>query len=169
MAELLIQLTKRTDGGAVLRCARADGTVTWQRQEGRRAAFFPLHDLAHYAIEGELGFARGFYGLIADGWDIDQTTGKSPRGPLPPEALEVEHLVGLFDLERTSGTPWTAADVNAHAAAFAAKHEASARQLSDSDLERVRRRLRELLDRWHALPPGETMELPFERGGAHPS
>lgn len=65
MPELLIQLTKRADGGAVLRCVRADGSVTWQRHEGRQPAFFPLHDLIHYAVESELGFHRGFYGLVA--------------------------------------------------------------------------------------------------------
>ena len=66
MAELLIQLTKRPDGGAVLRCVRGDGTVTWQRHEGAHGRFFPLHDLTHYAVETTLGFRSGFYGLIAD-------------------------------------------------------------------------------------------------------
>jgi hypothetical protein len=42
---LLIQITKRTGGGAVLRCARSDGSVTWQKQDGKYAAFFALHDL----------------------------------------------------------------------------------------------------------------------------
>ena len=41
-------------------------------------------------FETELGFARGFYGLIAEGWDIAETTGKVARGPLPNEAAEVE-------------------------------------------------------------------------------
>ena len=76
-----VQFTKRKDGGAVVRCVRADGSATWQRQDDQRAAFFPLHDLTHYAVETELGYGRGFYGLIASGWDIADTTGKGPRGP----------------------------------------------------------------------------------------
>ena len=68
---LIIHFTKRTDGGALLKCVRADGSTTWQRQDEKNAAFFPLHDLTHYAVETELGFRRGFYGLIAEGWDID--------------------------------------------------------------------------------------------------
>src|SRR5688500_15660047 len=103
MPNLLIQITKRPGGGAGLRCTRADGSATWQRQQGRQASFFPLHDLTHYAVETELGFRDGFYGLIAQGWEIDETTGKSARGPLPPGSIVVEHLVGLLDLERTTG------------------------------------------------------------------
>ena len=78
--ELLgIRLTKRMDGGSVLRCVRADGSVTWQKQD-RHAAFFALHDLTHFAVESTLGFRDGFFGLVAQGWDIDDTTGKGTRG-----------------------------------------------------------------------------------------
>ena len=109
--ELRVQLTKRPDGGAVLRCVRADGSATWQRQDGPRAMFFPFHDLTHLAVESTLGFRAGFYGLIADGWDIDDTGGKGRRGRLPPEAVLVEHVVGLFDRERVGGAaPLSAAE-----------------------------------------------------------
>src|SRR6202049_3530197 len=104
---LLIQITKRSDGGGVLRCVRADGWATWEKQESRHAAFFALHDLTHFAVESTLGFRRGFYGLIAEGWDVEDTTGKGARGPLPEEAVEVEGIVGLFDAERACGAIWT--------------------------------------------------------------
>src|SRR5207247_1266898 len=109
---LSIQITKRTDGSGVLRCVRADGSMTWQKQKSRHAAFFALHDLTHFAVESALEFRRGFYGLIADGWEIDDTTGKGTRGPLPDEAVEVEHLVGSFDSERSGGTLWIADEFN---------------------------------------------------------
>ena len=51
MSTLTVRITKRTDGGAVLKCVRADGSETWQKQEGKQAAFFPLHDLTHFAVE----------------------------------------------------------------------------------------------------------------------
>ena len=164
MARLLIQLTKRTDGGALLRCARADGSATWQKQHGRQAAFFPLHDLTHYAVETELAFRNGFYGLIAQGWEIDETTGKSARGQLPNEAIIVEHLVGQLDLERTTGVTWSAAELNMNAAEYFSRNDrpAPSRALTDADLLRVRERLRDLYARWHALRPGETLELPFD-------
>ncbi len=113
---LLIQITKRKDGGGVLRCVRADGSATWQKQKSRHAAFFALHDLTHFAVESTLGFRRGFFGLIAEGWEIEETTGKHARGPLPSEAREVELIVGKLDGERACGAIWTAEDFNQHLA-----------------------------------------------------
>ena len=163
MRRMLVHITKRTDGGALLRCARGDGSSTWQKQQPRRAAFFPLHDLTHYAVEVELGLGSGFYGLIARGWDIDDTTGNGPRGPLPTEAIVVEHLVGQLDLERTTGVTWTAAELNAHAAEyFRQRSLPTPRALTDADLTRIRARLRDLYARWGALRPGDTLELSFD-------
>src|SRR5579862_7984108 len=100
---LNVQIVKRADGGGVLRCMRADGSVTWQKQKTQHAEHFALHDLTHFAVESTLGYRRGFFGLIAEGWEIEDTTGKGSRGALPPEAGEVELIVGMFDMERASG------------------------------------------------------------------
>src|SRR5437763_5924490 len=118
---VIIEFTKRADGRTVLRCIRADESVTWQRNERRHARFFPLHDLTHYAVESELGFTAGFFGLIAAGWNIDETTGKSARGALPAEAIEVEHMVSSFMAEWNSNADWSAADFNEQAKAFATR------------------------------------------------
>ena len=164
MPELLIQLTKRADGSAVLRCVRADGSATWQRHRGRQQWFFPVHDLTHYAVESELGFQRGFYGLMADGWDIEDTGGKGARGPLPEEAVIVEQIVGCLAAERASGTEWPCMDFNQQAAVFAAAAGRPApRALTDADLARVRARARELSAHWAALGPGATLQLSFDR------
>ncbi|MGI9078953.1 MAG: hypothetical protein ACR2G6_16745 [Gemmatimonadaceae bacterium] len=163
MAELLVQLTKRADGGAVIRCVRADGSVTWQRHQGPQAAFFPLHDLSHYAVESELGFRSGFYGLLAAGWNMEETDGKSMRGTLPDEAIAVEHIVGMLGLERARGAAWSAAEFNEQAANFAAAAGRSApRVLTDTELARVRSRLRTLVEQWDALMPKATLELAFD-------
>ena len=162
MAALRICLTKHADGGAVLRCVRADGSATWQRQRGRSAGFFPLHDLTHFAIESELGVRHAFYGLIADGWDIEETTGKSRRGPLPSEAYAVERLVGLFDLERAGSAVWSAHELNAHCYGPSAPLEQRLRRpITEDDLTRIRSRIGGLLGEWAVLPPGGTLELSF--------
>jgi hypothetical protein len=161
---LKIQFTKRTDGGALLRCVRADGSATWQRQDDNRAAFFPLHDLTHYAVETELGFVRGFYGLIAEGWDIADTTGKGARGPLPAEAIEVEYIVGALGAERAGDPACSAEEFNHLAAAFAkSRGRPEPRPVTDEELTRVRSRAAELFMRLQALPPGGTLELGFPR------
>jgi hypothetical protein len=162
MPQLILQFTKRKDGGVLLRCIRADGSATWQRQDDNRAAFFPWHDLTHYAVETELGFGRGFYGLIADGWEIADTTGKGARGPLPEATIEVEYIVGSLGAERAGGSACTAEEFNDFASAFAkTRGRPEPRRLTDPELTRIRSRIDELFTLWRALPGGATLELTF--------
>jgi hypothetical protein len=156
---LVIRITKRPDGSGLLECVHADGSTTWQKQ-GRHAGYFALHDLTHFAVESTLGFQQGFYGLIAAGWDIEDTTGKGSRGALPAEAIEVEHLVGTFQAESAGGTLWTADEFNA-CAAMQAAGRAAPRRLTDDDLARVRAKRASLFSQWFALEPGGTLELKF--------
>jgi hypothetical protein len=151
-----VQIVKKADGAGVLRCVRADGSVTWQKQTDRHAAYFALHDLTHFAVETTLGYRRGFFGLIAEGWDIEDTTGKSARGPLPPEAGEAEVIVGLFFAERASGVIWTVDEFNE----FAAMREA--RLLTADEIARVKKKRSELFQQWSAVAPGAAIELQFE-------
>jgi hypothetical protein len=161
---VIVEFAKRKDGNTVLRCIRDDGSTTWQRNENQHARFFPLHDLVHYAVESELGFGEGFFGLLAAGWNIDETTGKSARGALPHEALEVEHFVSSFMAEWNSEAEWSASDFNAQAAAFAqARNFPAPRTLTDEELARVRHRFKELASQWRDLPDGETLRLEFPR------
>ena len=165
---MIIEFTKRKDGNTVLRCIRDDGSSTWQRNENQSAAFFPVHDLMHYAVETELGFRRGFYGLIAEGWDIAETTGKTARGALPNETLEVEYLVSAFSAERAGAATSSADEFNALTATFAsAKGMPRPRDLTDDDLARVRSRFEEVAMKWRALTPGETLQLEFQRSHQH--
>ena len=143
-----VQITKKTDGSGVLRCVRDDGSVTWQKQNDRHAAYFSLHDLTHFAVETELGLRRGFFGLIAEGWDINDTTGKGARGPLPREAGEVEMIVGLF----SAGT----VDEFNEAAAMV-----GTRKLSFDEIERVKKKRSELFQQWSAVAPGAMLELEY--------
>ncbi len=154
-----VQITKKADGSGVLRCIRADGSVTWQKQTDRHAAFFALHDLTHFAVETTLGYRRGFFGLIAEGWEIEDTTGKGARGPLPPEAGEVELIVGLFFTEGAGGVIWTADEFNEYAVMK------GARALSADEIARVKKKRSELFQQWSAVTPGATFELPYETRG----
>ena len=147
---MLIRIKKKTDGGAALSCTRSDGTVTWQQQNGQQGRFFPLHDLTHYAVETVLDL-RGFYSLVADGWDLTDFGQPWRRGGLPPEAHAVEQIVGFLDTERASGREWAAADLR-----LAAPYS-----VGEDELRRVRDARRDLFDRWAALAAGDSLELPF--------
>lgn len=148
---LRIELAKKADRAGVLRCTRIDGSTTWHRQTARHAAHFALHDLTHLAVEIVLGYKRGFFGLLAEGWEMDDTTGKGSRGALPAEAIEVERIVGLFDTERGSGTVWTVEEFNAF----------SPRGLTEEEIRGIKARRAELFREWFALAVGGSLELTF--------
>lgn len=162
---LRIQLKRLTDGTAALSCTRADGSVIWQRQSGSRGLVFPPHDLTHFAVESVLGYAQGFYGLLAAGWEFGDFAAPWPRGPIPAEAREVELLVGLFEVERRMGGGWTAAQLQEQAKLYAAAQkpgrEVAVRQLTEGEVARIHAVLHDLLARWSATRPGETLELEF--------
>ena len=152
---------------AALSCQRQDGSVTWQRQDGRLGAFFPLHDLTHYAVETVLAYRHGFWGLLAEGWDLNDFGKAGQRGPMPLEAVLSEFTVGFFDQERAAGVEWSATDFNASAAAHCAQRGVVlGRLLTDEELHRVRRSRQELFAQWATVPPVETLELIFRRGQA---
>ena len=162
MSELRIEIAKRTDGGAVLRCTRPDGTVSWQRQTGAQGAFFPLHDLTHFAVETILGVRDGFFGLITQGWEIEDTTGKGAHGSLPPDAIVVEQIVGFLDRERASSAEWTADEYITHLGIAGVVLSPPLRSaLTDETLERIRATRQELFLRWATTPPGESLRLTF--------
>jgi len=164
MPELLIRIKKKTDGSAALSCLRADGSVTWQRQEGRLGRFFPIHDLTHYAVETVLRHRRGFYGLVAEGWNLTDFGAPWPKGPLPADLDPSELLVGFLDTERAAGVRWSAADFNEKARLYYLQRGVVRDcGVSEAELDRIRKLLGELSARWFALPAGEVLELAFDR------
>jgi hypothetical protein len=165
MATLRICFKKKRDGVHVLSCVRADGSATWQHQRGE---FFVHHDLTHYAIETIVGLHRAFYGLLASGWEFTDFGTPWPRGRFPADAVAdaslAEHLAGAFDLERATGTLVEAASFNATLAQTCREAGISEpRAITEEELARIRATYAELIGRWRAMPPGETMELPFPR------
>jgi hypothetical protein len=171
MPRLLIRITKRSDGGYVIACERPDGTVTWQR--GADAAFFPVHDLTHYAVETELRHRRGFFGLVAEGWDFTDFSSDWPRGRIPADAEPAELIVGLLDSERTGGggadgAPMSAAELNLVAARSYEQigcnvvPPAQVVALTDEQVARIRDRLAALKARWESVPMDGSLELTFE-------
>ncbi|MES2177564.1 MAG: hypothetical protein V4550_06830 [Gemmatimonadota bacterium] len=165
--DLTIRLKRHTDGAASLTLTRADGSVTWQRQNGQLGTFFPPHDLTHFAVETELGFRQGFYGLVADGWEITDFASPWPKGPIPVDAMQVELIVGFFDAERRNFAHWSVEEFNAHARVFVSAGKYADKipppQLTEEEIARVRNTRDGLFKRWHALTAGDSIALEFVR------
>jgi hypothetical protein len=163
---ITIRIKKNPDGRTSLSCTRTDGTTTWQRQEGGQAAFFPRHDLTHYAVETVLGHRQGFYGLVATGWDLSDFGNPWPRGRIPADAGLTEMIVGFLDLERGTGEIGLAQDLNEMLSQYCSENSLPPPAvLSDDDLNRVRQKRGELFARWEAVKPGDALELPFSPDG----
>lgn len=161
--QLVIRIKKNADGRSSLSCTRPDGSTTWQSMKNAQAAFFPRHDLTHYAVETILGHRRGFYGLVAAGWDLTDFGTPWPRGRVPNESVLSEMIVGLLDLERATGEIVPAEDVNNRLRDFCSENGlAQPTPVTDDDLSKVRQRRGELFAMWEAVRPGDALELPFE-------
>jgi hypothetical protein len=167
---LVIRIKKGADGRTSLSCTRADGSTTWQKQQGAQASFFPRHDLTHYAVEMVFGHRRGFYGLVADGWDLADFGTPWPRGKLPKEANLSEIIVGFFDRERASGQMGSAQELNEELASFCGENGlAVPEKFTEGDLSRVRQKRGELFAQWEAVEPGGVLELRFDPVALAPS
>lgn len=160
LAPLRLQFRKDRDGSCSFALLRRDGSNTRQHH---KTSFFAFHDLAHYAVETILGHRRGFYGLVAEGWNLEDFGTPWPRGKLPPDMDPSELIVGFFDLERATGTLHTAEDLNESAESYYRAHGAARPEwkLSAAQVDAIRARIGELHARWRALPPGETFTLEF--------
>lgn len=164
---MLIRVTKarHADRPHTLTCIRDNGTTTGQSSSG----FFILHDLTHYAVEVGLELTTGFYGLIAEGWNFgsfdEREPGSLKNRKLPLEAKWAEMLVGSYDIERATG-PVPDED------RLESLHEACLEKgmmepdITVDDLARVRTLRDDLVRQWHALPPGDYLELLFPTSAA---
>lgn len=161
---IVIRIKKGKDGRTALSCLRGDGSTTWQRQEGGQAAFFPRHDLTHYAVESTLGLRQGFFGLVAEGWNFSDFGSPWRRGPLPIEAVISELIVGFLDSERITDERRPVEEINERIAERYVENDLPARlPISEEELEKVRQRRGELFVRWDAVKPGDALEISFER------
>lgn len=163
MSALRIRIKKGRDGPHSLVMIREDGSHTRQHQ---RTGFFPVHDLTHYAVETTLGFQRAFYGLVSEGWDLDDFGPPYPRGPITGDGIAAEVIVGYFDLERATGFELTAEDVTDKLHAWYRDQgiQHTPPIVTADQLVAVRTRIREVTLQWHTLAMGDTLELTFVPG-----
>ena len=166
MNPLTIKLKRQADRSAALTAIRADGSTTWQRQTGPRGEFFPVHDLTHYAVETVLGCPAGFFGLIADGWEISDFAPPFPRGPIPAEAREIEAIVGFIDSAQTAEEFREQCERYVSGRRAVGRPADDIRALTSDELDRIHALRAELLQRWGETGAGETLELVF---GASPA
>ena len=139
-----------------LTCIRDDGSVTWTHLHRG----FVQHDFAHYVVETTLGFENAFFGLVAKGYDIPDFSVPKAERPfeIPREAMDTEPIVALLQVDLLESLGYSG-----DSDGIFQDHSASLPvNLTDEQLEVMRRNLRALLQRWRDLRPGESMALQFK-------
>lgn len=147
----------------ILEYTRKDGSVTWGKIQPAMVA----HDLAHYVVETQLGFTQGFYGLLADGWNIEDFEKPRSERPqqllpknLPAEAIYTEHLVNMLLVSLQSKGA-----LEFHFTAFqqiVKDHQlAASKSLTFNQFKDLHQKLKELLNAYKIVVPPEHLELKF--------
>ena len=156
-----IRLKKVPQGRPVLSVVRADGSVTTGRLG--TDGFSPVHDLAHYAVETQLRLSSGFFGLIAQGWDLPDFEVPGASAGFPDEAIVVECVVGQLTQVAFSTQPMSLDEFNwlVIQAVAGVRPGASAPVFDAAGFDRLRDEFLVLVARWRLLPEGEILELDF--------
>lgn len=146
---------------AILTVKRADRTTTWSKLHPG----MEVHDLAHYVIETELSLSTAFYGLLADGYDIQDFELPREQRPealipanLPLESLQVEYFVNLL-LTELQDKRIIPDFIEQLTKVLAEANLPPMANLDEQILDSIRKQFRILLVRWKSVPVGEVMEL----------
>jgi len=158
---LTLRYKKKGDGSAAFTAIRGDGSST-TAQLGAAGGFGPVHDMAHYVVEDQFRIRKGFLGLLANGWNIeDFTTGaldRMIREGVIKDAGRAEVVAGLLSGDSFSPFPLSVDDFNW----TVQSQSEEIPSLTADELATLRQRLTALRDQWDALHSGETLELSID-------
>ncbi len=161
---MLLEFKKNGYKPSTLTCTRADGTKTWTKLHHG----FELHDLAHFAVEMELGFKKAFYGLLSEGFSIQDFELPREQRPkalvpanLPPEALQTEHMVNLLMINHVQHNPDF--DLIQELKAILPQQNIPFPEgLTPESLKQIQTAFQDLCAKWDALEEEGILELTFK-------
>ena len=119
-----------------------------------------MHDLLHYAFEGEAGLTNGVWGRLAAGTSLAHLNDRSaPLLTDDQDLAMVETLVGAMTSLTKGTTPASLVDnLQANADAF---DWPLPTWLTPDFAAAVQRRMHHLMGHWRGTAHGEVMELPW--------
>lgn len=149
-----ILMTRINPDRHLLTIVRADGSREEANLETRSLL---VHDLVHYAVEIEVPFHKGFYGLLASGQTLAALSDKTKPWPTGTEIAAAEGLVGPLQsmLKGDDFDP-----VAAHAQFELFRPDPPSVEL----LGRIGSRFRSVFGRYSSTRFGQTLELDWPEG-----
>jgi hypothetical protein len=157
MPSLQVNLKKISVEQSSFHARRPDGSEVWSRVH----PFYPGHDLTHFAVESALGLRRGFFGLIAEGWELTDFVRKHAAAKLPVEAFWAECAVGVTELLGSPAPPTLAEWQDALDQSVAGQKLPPFRRVNEAEYARLNFLRAALRQQWSVLPMGETLTLDF--------
>ncbi|MEO5583293.1 MAG: hypothetical protein ABIR66_11415 [Saprospiraceae bacterium] len=143
-------------------CTRNDGSFTSSMMHPG----VELHDIIHYAVETILEFKLGFYGILDQGYQIEEFEIPRHRRPLalipsnlPIESIQAEFLVNQLMMETLQGP------IADFMAVFIKALEANKipfpDRLNETTLSEIRKLIETIKNQWATIEEGKSMELIF--------
>lgn len=158
-----IVIKKDQQKQSILTIFRSDGSSTWTKLHRG----LETHDIAHYAVESTLGFTRAFYGIINDGYTIDDFIApkeqrKNAVKPenLHSEALITEHIVNLLEIELLN-SGFNDNFLNELSTILAENNLPFPKNLNTESLTIIRNTYHNFYNQWLTLNDGKTLEIVF--------
>lgn len=150
-------LLSHKNGRNRLTCLRDDGTST----SADLGPSLPAHDLAHLIVERRLSLTSGFFICIARGYSIQQLSDAATIRSLGAEPYVAEILArGVGSLLTGACTPEQLPElVGTELAQMGLPVPAG---ISAASAREMLADLKELLERFRALPPGESLHLELQ-------
>jgi hypothetical protein len=157
---MLIRYTNNLGKYDDLECFLSDGTT--HKVKMPKIGSLP-HDLVHFVVEKELNMKNGFYAHVEKGL-VEGYYLKSEKSENPQQsAIDTQHaesVVECFQAEFVSGNQ-SPSDFQ-YFVDVTCKARNIPHFLIDADaIERIRKGLLDLNERWNAVKIGETLELEF--------
>jgi hypothetical protein len=137
---------------------RSDGSTESAELETRSLL---VHDLVHYAVEIEVPFREGFYGLLAKGKRLSELNDKTQPWPTGTEIAAAEGLVG--PLQTMLKGEFDPAAARAQFEMFSSNNPPSIELLT-----RIGQRFRAVRGQYASTRFGETLELDWPEGRLTP-
>lgn len=131
------------------------------------------HDAVHFFVEQGLGLSRAFWGLVAEGHHPEHIAAmareaghaSAKRGEVPAaemiEAIQAERIVEAFeaDLWSSGGDPQSLRDM---AQSGCWQSHVAMPEITDDEIEKIRKLIGRFREDWIALPLGSACELSWQ-------
>jgi hypothetical protein len=144
-----ITLTKINPSTHTLTITRANGST--ESVELHTSTFF-LHDICHYFVEQELHLKNGFWGMLAQGYRMEELKGR--ENELTEELRQIEVVVGGIQSMYWGHMPLSIFETNVAAIGF----RLNARELTEATIPKIAA----LMDEWKYMPVASAITLRFE-------